>query len=531
MKIAAACSLLHHSAQGLAGEHPAAIKVNFKMPPPEGSLIALQGEDGEGYPVYVSQGGETYYCHESTWPGWYASKGSCTGQYEWTTVSQESELIYVDATRSYDNPALCPIVSFEIAADPWPSPTPDPDPWPSPTPDSWPSPTPHSNVHDPKYGADLFTDYAFPPDLSILGTLEAERPELLGGGGVEWVRALDINGGDDETLFKDMTYTDPKQGAIGDCWLIASMAAAAVDHADCLKNHFREKSVSPSGKYTVKFWDVRKGAKGEWVWVTVDDWLPCQPRGVNGGTAKPLFSSFEHNEIWPMIYEKAFAKFLLSYDQLIGGNGVWAWQAMGICQDVSIISNDVQTSGSWTARHNDIQRQRELMAVAEGERRTMGGLVIEEPLSSDALWTRLTGLRNILADGDCCRDNLDNEEVGLPGSHAYSILSALEVQLYSGEQVRLIRLRNPWGNDVQFKGDWGRNSPKWTEHSEVEQQIRSVMGDDRHEEDDGVFWMTFADFEYYYFAVEICNVAPQSSFGDEEICTFDPQSSSGHDEL
>jgi len=251
---------------------------------------------------------------------------------------------------------------------------------------------------------------------------------------------------------------------------------------------------------------------GEWVWVTVDDWLPCQPRGRYRKNAHPLFSAFEHNEIWPMILEKAFAKFLHSYDQLIGGNGVWAWQALGICQDVSIISNQVQNSGGWMARHNDINKQRELMVA---ERRTMGGLITDEPLSSDALWRRLTGLRNILADGDCCNDNVNNEDVGIPGGHAYSILSAIEVQTNSGEQVQLIRLRNPWGNNVQFKGDWGRNSPKWTEHPEVEQQIRSIMGDDRHAEDDGVFWMTFVDFEYYYFAVEICNFAPQADGHDE----------------
>lgn len=232
---------------------------------------------------------------------------------------------------------------------------------------------------------------------------------------------------------------------------------------------------------------------------------------MNGGMAKPLFSDFEHDEIWPMIYEKAFAKFLGSYDQLIGGNGVWAWQAMGICQDVSIISDDIQNGGGWMALHNDVKRQQESMLT---DRRLMGGLVIPEPLSSDALWTRLAGLRNILADGDCCRDDVDGDAIGLPGPHAYSILSALEVQV-SGEQVRLIRLRNPWGNDVQFKGDWGRNSEKWTDHPEVAQQISSVMGEDRHDEDDGVFWMTFADFEYYYFAVEICNFAPQ--IGHDEL--------------
>jgi len=477
-----------------AGKHPGAIEVHSRYPSIP-SIVVFHNEDEGGYPIYVSDDGGTYFCHEP-WPGWSARSGSCSGDYVWTSQSQAPELADVDAALGYDDASARLIDSFKVAAD-------------------------YSGNHDSKYGADLFTDPSFPPGQGILGNIVAERPELLGGGQIEWIRALDINRGGEETLFDEMDFTDPKQGAIGDCWLIASMGVAALNHGHFIKDLFQEKMVSSTGKYSVKFWDIRKGDQGDWEWVTVDDWLPCQPRGKYRQSALPLFSAFENNEIWPMILEKAFAKFVGGYDHLIAGNGVWGWQALGICQDMSIISNDRETSGGWMARHNDITTQRQKMMLPEdpekGEgRRTMAGLIVDEPLSSEGLWGRLVGMRNIMAEGDCCKDNTNNEDAGIPGGHAYSILSAMEAQTNNGEQVRLIRLRNPWGNDVQFKGDWGRESPKWIEHPEVQVQITSTLGgDDRHAEDDGVFWMTFADFEYYYFAVEVCNFIPHTHGHDE----------------
>ena len=56
----------------------------------------------------------------------------------------------------------------------------------------------------------------------------------------------------------------------------------------------------------------------------------------------------------------------------------------------------------------------------------------------------------------------------LPHSgHAYSVTGAKELHNFvrgrgcAPERVRLVRVRNPWGNDVEWKGDWSDNSPLW----------------------------------------------------------------------
>lgn len=47
-----------------------------------------------------------------------------------------------------------------------------------------------------------------------------------------------------------------------------------------------------------------KGEEGEWVWVEIDDYIPCKQ-----GTKDPKFAQPHGNELWVMLLEKAFAKF------------------------------------------------------------------------------------------------------------------------------------------------------------------------------------------------------------------------------
>lgn len=47
----------------------------------------------------------------------------------------------------------------------------------------------------------------------------------------------------------------------------------------------------------------------------------------------------------------------------------------------------------------------------------------------------------------------------IAGGHAYSLLGGYEI-MHNGQVVRLVKLRNPWG-DVEWTGNWSDNSPLW----------------------------------------------------------------------
>lgn len=93
-------------------------------------------------------------------------------------------------------------------------------------------------------------------------------------------------------------------------------------------------------------------------------------------------------------------------------------------------------------------------------------------------------------------DNADRR-TGLSGNHAYSLLSAHEVY-HNGRQVRLVKLRNPWGKG-EWTGDWSDSSPMWTD------DVRRQVGYNQlSNEDDGIFFMSFNDWMKYFHDFDVC---------------------------
>lgn len=70
--------------------------------------------------------------------------------------------------------------------------------------------------------------------------------------------------------------------------------------------------------------------------------------------------------------------------------------------------------------------------------------------------------------------------------HAYTLLAVAQVADSAGNRFNLVKLRNPWGKG-EWTGDWGDKSPLWND--ELKHQLHFV------DQDDGVFWMDFADFQ------------------------------------
>ncbi|KAL1784153.1 calpain-9 isoform X1 [Sigmodon hispidus] len=92
---------------------------------------------------------------------------------------------------------------------------------------------------------------------------------------------------------------------------------------------------------------------------------------------------------------------------------------------------------------------------------------------------------------------------GLIKGHAYTVTGLDQVN-FQGQRIKLIRIRNPWGQ-VEWNGRWSDSSLEW--HSvNLEEQKRlshSAL-------DDGEFWMAFEDFKAHFDKVEICNLTPDA---------------------
>ena len=105
-----------------------------------------------------------------------------------------------------------------------------------------------------------------------------------------------------------------------------------------------------------------------------------------------------------------------------------------------------------------------------------------------------------------------NSEQVLFSRHAYSITGFFELNQRDGKKVRLVRVRNPHGNEKEWKGRWrDSDEESWKMiHSKDKQGFK--VGE--KEKGDGEFFMEFRDFLNYFGELEVVHVRPDSMVVD-----------------
>ena len=97
-----------------------------------------------------------------------------------------------------------------------------------------------------------------------------------------------------------------------------------------------------------------------------------------------------------------------------------------------------------------------------------------------------------------CDSYQQEKDKSIVKGHAYSLLDAYEFD-YQGKKQRLIKIRNPWGHK-EWAGAWCDNDQRWNAVSnEQKQQVGYARNDN-----DGSFFMDFAEFPHYYENFQIC---------------------------
>ena len=84
----------------------------------------------------------------------------------------------------------------------------------------------------------------------------------------------------------------------------------------------------------------------------------------------------------------------------------------------------------------------------------------------------------------------DEESLGLVSSHQYTLLDVKKVNDQNGNEVTLVKLRNPHGS-TEWKGAWKDDGSEWTPQA-VSAVNKDPIGDD------GIFWMSMNDFTQYF---------------------------------
>ncbi|XP_003498098.1 calpain-3 isoform X5 [Cricetulus griseus] len=308
----------------------------------------------------------------------------------------------------------------------------------------------------------LFEDRIFPAGVQALGSHELSQKAKMKA--ITWKRPKEICE-NPRFIIGGANRTDICQGDLGDCWFLAAIACLTLNERLLFRviPHDQSFTENYAGIFHFQFWRY-----GDWVDVVIDDCLPTYNNQL-------VFTKSNHrNEFWSALLEKAYAKLHGSYEALKGGNTTEAMEDFtgGVTEFFEI---------------KDAPSDMYKIMRKAIERGSLMGCSIDTivPVQYE---TRMA--------------------CGLVKGHAYSV-TGLEEALFKGEKVKLVRLRNPWGQ-VEWNGSW---SDGWKDWSFVDKDEKARL---QHQvTEDGEFWMSYDDFVYHFTKLEICNLTADALESDK----------------
>eukprot|EP00928_Gymnodinium_smaydae_P036873 TRINITY_DN25700_c0_g1_i2.p1 TRINITY_DN25700_c0_g1~~TRINITY_DN25700_c0_g1_i2.p1 ORF type:complete len:725 (-),score=108.38 TRINITY_DN25700_c0_g1_i2:46-2220(-) len=319
-----------------------------------------------------------------------------------------------------------------------------------------------------------FIDFDFPPfSEKTLGI-----PVHMS---VQWRRAPEMIVSYAAALFGDLKPTSLKRGRVegGDTSILAALAGLSLQ-PECCTRLIQQQKLCTSGRYDVSIYDV---VEKQWKTITVDDIIPCSSDGPWFARRVMSISIVTPStNIWPMIIEKALAKFHGSYWGLRGGQPEGAFMTLaGFDEAFRCVRRE--SGSAWD----------ELRVVAGSSVKELQTTTIRQDMPLNELWTRVSSALSAgsLATFSASDDSCDLK--GLCARQTYAILAALELPV--GELTfRLVQLYNPLGIDADacWTGDWGIKSSAWEQYPSVRSYLENagyINDDDR----EGLFWMSFED--------------------------------------
>jgi len=392
-----------------------------------------------------------------------------------------------------------------------------------------------NNISNKDHTDSRFTDKDFPPEIqSINGTpgtycnKEGQNDHAkYDRKDVHWFRATELNLNSKPKLFDGIEPADIMQGSLGDCWLLAALAGIA-EYPTFIKDKIfvagpsgdDRNGVSEDGKYVLRLFDFHNV---RFVNVEIDDWIPCRPRKWYEKVASTLFTTPNGNELYVLLLEKAFAKFYGGYNHLSRGNSLVAWMILTGCSEGygwnfnsqedglshrSVVDDaDLGYFSSASAGDDEIDRDK---LTNSDRKKSCYFYILPETKSQEEFFeyikTCVKRYAFLVAAGiDRVGEEYKRKD-GLVEGHAFSVLDVAETKLKSGNSVRLIQIRNPWGNDMEWRGKYGDEDKRsWNNLDEDDLKSKNIkggpFGGDTH---DGVFWMEFSEFFKIFDKLEVC---------------------------
>jgi len=286
---------------------------------------------------------------------------------------------------------------------------------------------------------------------------------------ITWKRPQEISS-NPRLYVNGVSSEDVCQGALGDCWFLAGCGAIAFSQTAMRRVIPSDQYFYGHEKYTGAF-HFRFWRYGEWVDVIIDDLLPVMKS--NGSNVHLCFAqSSERNEYWSALVEKAYAKLNGCYKSIDGG---FTSDALEDLTGGMVIEHELGSEAPRNLPAVLLRAMHNETFVCAGINGGSGGGGGEVPLGN----------------------------TGLLGGHAYSILDFTKVTLSNGRREYLIKVRNPWGGEFEWKNKFSDGSPIWRLVSEEDKKNLGIIN-----KPDGEWWMPYDEFVHYFSTLSICTLGP-----------------------
>eukprot|EP01059_Diplonema_ambulator_P010472 TRINITY_DN20512_c0_g1_i1.p1 TRINITY_DN20512_c0_g1~~TRINITY_DN20512_c0_g1_i1.p1 ORF type:complete len:963 (+),score=348.14 TRINITY_DN20512_c0_g1_i1:66-2954(+) len=254
---------------------------------------------------------------------------------------------------------------------------------------------------------------------------------------------------------------DIDQGSLGDCYLLSALACLS-EFEPLVTAIFDD-----SQDYSLGIYRATLCKNGWWHTIVMDSYLPS-----NGSLPCFAKNREEPNELWVALLEKAYAKLHGSYASIRAGSGGMALADLTGCPYELFDDSKMTPELFATLEENDRNDYIQMLGTPGKDTSDYaGGAATQSAADMSKKY----------------------EAVGLACGHAYSLITVKE---YKGNQLCMIR--NPWGNDKEWNGDWSDKSKKWTD------DIKKAVG--WYDGDDGTFWMCWKDVCKWFTSASVCYV-------------------------
>ncbi|CAJ1991217.1 calpain-like cysteine peptidase [Leishmania donovani] len=268
---------------------------------------------------------------------------------------------------------------------------------------------------------------------------------------------------------RDILPSQVTHGSIGDTYLVSAIAALTDASGDRLHDLFRHPVSAANGKIERAlgaYW-VTINFNGWWLPVLLDDFLPATRDG-------PEFArcAVDIRRMWVALLEKTYAKVHGSYANIASGDPL---------EPLSEFTGFPVTR--YESFWEDAQGGDDMLFQEMLSYNRMGHLQV---LCTPSDGGEAFGNANVVSANPELEATY--EKMGLLLHHGYAVL---QTEYFEDLDLRLLRVRNPWGNGSEWTGAWSKDDKRWSKYPSVRNACYRHGGSPT--DADRTFWVEWSD--------------------------------------